>query len=322
MFKRTSLAFMLSISAVMANSAIAQTTVRIGYAVPQTSHYGAGANAFCATLEAETQGRYVCQQFPNAALGNERAMVEAVQLGTQEIAFVSSGTVGSFVPDMRVVDIPFLFRDTAHARAVLDGQVGQELLDLFPSRGLMALAWGENGFRHITNSKRPINEPADLRGLKLRTMENRIHIDSFTALGAMPTPMAWPEVYTSLQLGAIDGQENPLSILLSARIWEVQQHVSLTSHVYSPTLLLASPAFWQSLSAADQQALRNAAKAGVAAQRQRVDEEDRAAVATLEQQGMQVARPDVTPFREALAPVFAELAKTYGDLIARIQSVQ
>lgn len=322
MFKKTSLALVMGFSALFTAPSMAQTTVKIGYAVAHNSHYGAGADAFCETLKAETAGRYVCQQFPNATLGNEREMAESVQIGALDVAYISSGTVGNFVPEMRVVDIPFLFRDYDHARKVMDGPVGQGLLEAFPEKGLIALAWGENGFRHLTNNAKPINQPSDLSGLKLRTMENKIHIDSFRALGALPTPMAWPEVYTALQQGTIDGQENPLAILLTAKMWQVQKYLSLTSHVYSPTLLLASPTLWESMSKEDQQALKKAGQAAAKAQRDRVDQDDAAAVALLEKEGMTVSRPDSKPFSDALEPVFADLAKTYGDTIKKIQNTQ
>lgn len=309
-------------SALLCTTAFAQKTVKIGYAVARDSHYGAGAEAFCKTLETGTTGRFKCSHAPNATLGNEREMVEAAQIGSLDVAFVSSGTVGNFVPDVRVLDIPFLFRDYAHARTTLDGEVGKKLLAAFPSKGLIAMAWGENGFRHITTSRKEVNKPSDLGGVKLRTMENRVHVDSFRALGALPTPMAWPEVYTALQQGTIDGQENPLAILVTAKLWQVQKHLALTGHVYSPTLLIASPALWGTLSADDRNAFLAAAKAGSQAQRARVTEEDQRAIALLEKEGMTVSRPDTTAFRAALAPTFSQHKKTYGPTLAAIQDVR
>lgn len=303
-------------------AAHAQQLVKIGYAVSRDSHYGAGADAFCDTLEKGSANRFKCSQAPNATLGNEREMVESAQIGSLDVAFVSSGTVGNFVPDIRVLDVPFLFRDTEHARATLDGAVGQKLLAAFPAKGLIAMAWGENGFRHLTTSRREIRAPADLANIKLRTMENRVHVESFRALGALPTPMAWPEVYTALQQGTIDGQENPLSILVTAKLWQVQKHLALTSHVYSPTLLIASPALWSKLNAADRQLFMGAAKAGAAAQRERVTREAQTAVALLEKEGMAITRPDTAEFRKALAPTFKKFEAQFGSDIASIQRVQ
>jgi TRAP-type C4-dicarboxylate transport system substrate-binding protein len=146
-------------------AAQAQTVLKIGYATTATSHYGVGTSAFCEELEKATQNRYKCQQFPAGALGGEREMVEAVQLGTLDLVNTSAGPVGNFVPEVKVVDIPFLFRDYEHARKVLDGPIGQDLLNKFPSKGLVALGWTEIGFRHMTNYKLPIVKPADAAGL-------------------------------------------------------------------------------------------------------------------------------------------------------------
>lgn len=305
-----------------AATAQAQNTIKIGYAVSNNSHYGAGADAFCASLERATENRYKCQQFPNATLGNEREMVESAQIGALDVAFVSSGTVGNFVPDIRILDIPFLFRDSAHAHHTLDGEIGQSLLAKFPSKGLVAMAWGENGFRHITTNNKAINQPSDLANIKLRTMENRVHIESFKALGALPTPMAWPEVYTALQQGTIDGQENPLSILVTSKLWQVQTHLALTGHIYSPTLMIASPATWSKLSKEDQAAFMQAAKDGAAAQRQRVSDEAKTAVALLESEGMTVTQPTSSDFQAALEPTFKKFATTFGQALTDIQAVQ
>lgn len=303
-------------------TAQAQKVVKIGYAVSRDSHYGAGADAFCAHIEKQSSARFKCSQAPNATLGNEREMVEAAQIGALDVAFVSSGTVGNFVPDIRVLDVPFLFRDYAHARSTLDGDIGNKLLAAFPAKGLIAMAWGENGFRHITTSSRAIAKPQDLANVKLRTMENRVHVDSFKALGALPTPMAWPEVYTALQQGTIDGQENPLSILVTAKLWQVQKHLSLTGHVYSPTLLIASPALWKSLNADDQKMFTAAARAGAQAQRARVTAEDQTAIALLEKEGMTVSRPDNAAFRDALAPTFKKFDASFGPALAAIRAAR
>lgn len=305
-----------------ATTAHAQKTIKIGYAVSHDSHYGAGADAFCAEIEKRTAARYKCSQAPNATLGNEREMVESAQIGSLDVAFVSSGTVGNFVPEIRVLDVPFLFRDYAHARATLDGDIGKKLREKFPSKGLIAMAWGENGFRQLTTTRREINKPSDLANLKLRTMENRVHIESFRALGALPTPMAWPEVYTALQQGTIDGQENPLPILVTAKLWQVQKHLALTSHIYSPTLLLASPAMWNKLSAEDKVSFLAAAKIGAEAQRARVTKEDQSAIGQAEKEGMKVTHPDTAEFRAAMAPAFKSFEAQFGPAIKAIQAVK
>ena len=180
-----------------------------------------------------TNGAYKFKQFPASALGGERELIEGLQLGTVEAAIVSTGALSNFTRRGRGGH-SFLFRDTQHARAVMDGAFGQELLAKFQKRGLVALAWGEQGFRHLSNNKHAVNSVADLKGLKIRVTENPVHITAFRTLGASPTPMSWPEVIGALQQGTIDGQENPISVLSSAKLWQVQKHLTLTSHVYAP----------------------------------------------------------------------------------------
>ena len=172
-------------------SAAAQTTMRINISVAQNSHQGVGIDTFAREVEKRTGGRYKIQTFYSGALGAERESIEAVQLGTQELTLTSTGPVPNFVPETRILDIPFLFRDKAHARAVLDGPIGQEMLGKFDSKGFKALAWAENGVRHMTNSKRPVNSPDDLKGLKMRTMENPVHVTAYKGLGIVTTPMAF-----------------------------------------------------------------------------------------------------------------------------------
>ena len=247
------------------------------------------------------------------SLGGERESIEAVQLGTQELTFSSTGPVPNFVPEARILDIPFLFRDKAHARAVLDGPIGQDMLKAFEPKGFKALAWAENGFRHMTNSKRPVNGPEDLKGLKMRTMENPVHVAAYKGFGIITTPMAFPEVFTALQRGTVDGQENPLSVIMAAKFDQVQKYLTLTGHVYSPCIFLMNKAAFDKLAPADQQAFLAAAAEGAKANRARVDEDDAKGVAELRAKGMQVVdHPDKARFQAALTPVYAEFEKQFG----------
>lgn len=298
--------------------------IKLGYALAQTSHYGAGAIAWAEAVEKETRGRITFRHFPSSALGGERDMVEGVRIGTVEAVIVSTGTLGNFVPEVGVTDIPFLFRDLGHARAVLDGPIGEEILGKFPARGLMALAWGEQGFRHLTNGKHPVNKPEDMRGLKIRTMENTVHMTAFRALGAAPTPMAWPEVISALQTGTIDGQENPISVIESAKLSQVQKHLTLTGHVYSPTVFLVSASLWNKLSAEEKIAIRQGARAGSVAMRKFVDDTERKGVENLRGAGMQiVSLSDKSAFQAALAPAYEQYYKQYGKaLIDRIANAK
>jgi tripartite ATP-independent transporter DctP family solute receptor len=196
---------------------------------------------------------------------------------------------------------------------VLDGPIGQDLLAKFETKGIKALGWAENGFRHMTNNKRPVNTPDDLKGLKMRTMENPVHIAAYKGFGIVPTPMAFTEVFTALQQGTVDGQENPLSVITAAKFEQVQKHLSLTGHVYSPAVILMSKAAFDKLSADDKKHFMDAAAEGIKANRARVDDDDAKGVADLKSKGMQVVEVDKSKFQTALTPVFAEFNKQFGQ---------
>lgn len=304
--------------------AAAQTSMKSSISIAQNSHQGIGVDVFAKEVEKRTQGRIKIQNFYSGSLGGERESIEAVQLGTQELTFTSTGPVPNFVPEARIFDIPFLFRDKAHARAVLDGPIGQAMLAKFEAKGFKALAWGENGVRHMTNSKRAVNSPDDLKGLKMRTMENPVHIAAYKGFGIVPTPMAFPEVFTALQQGTVDGQENPLSVIMAAKFDQVQKHLSLTGHVYSPCVMLMSKAAFDKLSAADKTAFMEAAKEAVKANRARVDEDDAKGVAELKSKGMSVVENlDKVKFVAVLGPVNAEFEKQFGKAeIDKIRAVK
>lgn len=299
--------------------------IKLGYALGANSHFGAAAKAWADHIEKQTGGALVVKHFGSSALGGERELVEGLQLGTVEAAILSTGTLSNFVPDVGVVDVPFLFRNTAHARAVLDGAIGQEILSKFERRGLVALAWGEQGFRHLTNNKISVKAAADVKGLKIRVTENQTHIAAWRRLGAAPTPMAWPEVIGALQQGTIDGQENPISVISSAKLWEVQKHLTLTAHVYAPMVLAVSAQTWGSLSEAQKKALSEGARAGGLASRAFVDEVEKRGVEQARAGGMTVVETvDQAAFRATLEPTYKEYAKKFGqkqlDAIAAVEA--
>ena len=316
---------MLSLGlALLAGAASAQTVLKIGYATSKESHYGVGATVFCDEIEKGTQGRYKCQQFPNSSLGGEREQIEAVQLGTQDLTNTSTGPLGNFLPEAKIFDIPFLFRDYDHARHTMDGPIGQEVLKKLQTKGLIGLAWTENGFRHMTNNKRPIVHAADASGLKLRTMENKVHMEGYKSFGLLPTPMPFPELFTALQQGTVDGQENPIPVILSSKFSQVQKYLSMTGHVYSPAVLLLSPNVWNKLSDADKKVFLEAGAKAAAAQRKKVNDDEASGIAQLKKDGMQVVeKVDGESFRKAVAPAYAGFAKEFGaDKIAAIQAVK
>jgi len=321
--KLKAIASAIGVAAALTLSQGAWAQMKISISVAQNSHQGIAIDTLAKEVEKRTNGRIKIQPFYSGSLGGERESIEAVQLGTQELTFTSTGPVPNFVPEARILDIPFLFRDKAHARAVLDGPIGQEMLAKFEAKGFKALAWGENGVRHMTNNKRAVNAPEDLKGLKMRTMENPVHIAAYKGFGIVTTPMAFPEVFTALQQGTVDGQENPLSVIMAAKFEQVQKHLSLTGHVYSPAIFLMNKAAFDKLSVADKQVFLDAAKEAVKANRARVDEDDAKGVAELRSKGMQVIDVDKAKFVSALGPVNAEFEKQFGKAnIDRIRAVK
>ena len=291
----------------------AQVIMRNSISIAQNSHQGNGIDVLAQEVEKGTNGRIIIKNFFSGSLGGERESIESVQLGTQELTGTSTGPIPNFVPAVKILDIPFLFRDKAHARAVLDGPIGQALLKEFDSKGFKALAWSENGVRHMTNNKRPINLPDDLRGLKMRTMENPVHVAAYKGFGIITTPMAFPEVFTALQQGVVDGQENPLSVIMAAKFEQVQKYMTLTAHVYSPALLLMNKASFDKLSPADQKVFLDAAKLAAAATRARVDKDDASGVTELRSKGMSIIETfDKSAFVAKLAPVFTQFEKEFG----------
>jgi len=257
-------------------SASAQQPIVIGHALSPTSHYGLGADPFIAKLEELSGGAITGTQAPAGQLGGERDMIEGLQIGSLDVVITSTGPLGNFVPKIYALDLPFLFRDYDHARAVLVGEIGQELLAKIDENNLVGLAWSENGFRHVRNSQRPVRTPADLEGLKLRTMENKVHMEAFSQI-----PMAFPELFTALQQGVVDSQENPVTVIAASKLREVQGHVSLTGHVYSPVAVLASPILIDGLTDEQKGWLDEAAKASAVAKRAEVNRLEDTGVALL-----------------------------------------
>ena len=309
----------------LSTAALAQQEIVIGHSLSPTSHYGVGAQAFIDTLTELSGGEWTGTQAPAGQLGGERDMIEGLQIGSLDVVITSTGPLGNFVPEVYALDLPFLFRDYDHARKTLDGEIGQELLDKIGENQLVGLAWSENGFRHVTNAQRPVRTPEDLQGLKLRTMENRVHMAAFEGMGAAPTPMAFPELFTALQQGVVDGQENPVTVITASKFWEVQDYVSLTGHVYSPAVVLASPILFDGLSEEEQGWFMEAAKASAEATRAEVNRLEEAGVALLRENGMEVITDiDKAPFAELAAESsYSVYTDQYGsEMIDRIRAVE
>jgi tripartite ATP-independent transporter DctP family solute receptor len=312
-----------ALAAVHLPSAIAGTkqTLKIGYILAKNSQLGAGATVFADEIARRTQGRYRIEQYPNAELGGEVEMMKGVQLGTIDLAFITGAPMPSFVPEIGVFGIPFLIRDADHAHAVLDGPIGDALLAKFAAKGMIALAWGENGMRHLTNSKHPVVTPDDLKGLKLRVPQSDTMVAGFKALGADPSQLAFPEVYGALQTGRFDGQENPIATIVASKFNQVQKYLTMSGHIYDPAVFLMSKDVYEEMSTADRAAFVEAARLGGEASRKFAAEAEAQGVAHLQQQGMQVVTAiDKGKFAAAMAPAMPAFEQKYGvDMIARIR---
>ncbi len=273
----------------LAPPAMAQTrTIKFAFQNQKEHPQAMGAQKFAELVAARSGGNMKVKLFPGGTLGGDLQTVSALQGGTLEMTVLNAGLLAGQVKDFEMLDFPFLFNNAKEADAVVDGALGRKLLAKLSDKGLIGLGYWDLGFRNITNSKRPIAKLQDLAGLKLRVVQTPIYIDLFKELGANAVPMPFPELYTALEQKAVDGQENPVTVIVTSKFYEVQQHITLTRHIYNPQALLISKKFWDKLSEAENKILREAAVAATAYQRQlsRAKEDD--AIETLRKNGMQV----------------------------------
>jgi len=300
------------------------TTLNLGFVGGPKAPEAIAMAQFADEVKEKTDGRIAIRLQGGGALGGDREVIEGVQIGTVDMTVVSTSIVVNFAPDFAIFDIPFLFRDFDHAQAVLDGPIGKELLDGLPDKGLVGLAFGGMGFRELTNNTRPVKEPADVQGLKIRTQQNEMHIAVWKALGVLPTPMAIPEVYTALQQGVVDGQENPVGAIINNRFGEVQKYISMTDHAFTPLVLLIAPATYDALSDADKAVFATAAKNAMARNRKEVEAVLTTGLETLKSQSMTVVTDvDKAAFRKQLDGLYADFAKRFGaDRLAAINETK
>lgn len=304
-------------------SAQAVRTLRMTYLYAAESQLGAGSTAMAEEVAKRTGGRIRIEQFPDAALGGDANMLKGVQLGSIDLAFVTGSYLPDVVPETDLLQMPFLFRNITHAHAAMDGAPGQEFLKRMATKDLVPLAWGENGLRHISNSKRAITTPEDLKGLKLRLPQSDVIVLGFKALGAETGVLALPKLYDALQTGQFDGEENPIATMLSSNLQKVQKFLTLSGHVYSPAVIVMSPDAHDELSAEDKAIFADAAKLGAQASRDYAARAEKSGVATMQQAGMQVVvEIDRARFAAAMASATPEYEKRFGrDLIERFRVV-
>ena len=294
---------------------IQERVIRFGH-LNNTDHpVSMGVKRFAELVAAKSGGKMKIAMFPGGVLGNDQANVSALQGGTLEMVVLNSGILASQAKEFGVFDFPFMFATPQEADAVVDGPFGKMMHAKLEAKGIVGLAYWELGFRSITNSRRPINKVDDIAGLKLRVIPNAINVDWVKALGANPTPLPFPEVYAALDQKAIDGQENPATVIAANKFYEVQKYLVLSNHQYNPQSLIFSKKVWDTLSAGDRKILADAGVEAGKYQRQVAREAAGTALDTLKKNGMQVtelAPAELAKFREAMKPVIAKHSEVVG----------
>ena len=285
--------------------------------------YTIGCNKFAELVKKGTDGHVTIEIYDSGTLGNENDIIEQVQMGSIQFGLVASAPFANTIPEMYVFDLPFLFANRPAAYKVLDGDIGKNILAKLDSQNMIGLGWWENGFRHVSNSKHKVVVPADLKGLKIRTMENKIHMASFNAMGAIATPMAWSEVFTALQQGTMDGLENSPVIYATNAFYEVQKYLSLTGHFYSPSVFFCNKETFKSLPEKYQKVILSAEKEARDFERKTHEDLDNSSIKVLKDHGMEITEVDKAVWRKSCESVYKENRdKIGGKLIDDILSVK
>ncbi len=289
--------------------------IRFGYGLNEVSNQGRAAKVFADAVEKASGGKMKVRAIGAAALGPDVQMQQALIGGAQEMMVGSTATLVGITKEMALWDTPFLFSNAKEADQLLDGPVGDKIRDKLQEKGLVGLVYWENGFRNLTNSKRPVNRVEDLEGIKLRVMQNNVFLTSFNTLGANAVPMAFSELFGALETKTVDGQENPFNTILSSKFYEVQKYMTVTNHVYSPWIVLVSKKWWDQLSKDEQKILMDAAKTSRDFERKDTREEASKAVDDLKAKGMQVndlPAAEADRMRNKLTRVYASIGASVG----------
>lgn len=299
-------------------------TIKVGHIAPPEHSYTKGLEAFAEAVEERTDGRVKFEIFGDGQLGGEREIIEQVQLGSLDLTVVTAGPLGSFVPQFSVLEMPFLFEDVEHAYEVLDGEIGQELMEMIDQQaGVKTLGIWENGMRHVVNNKHAVHSPDDMKGLVMRTVENDLYLETYKALGADPTPIAFPEAYTSVQQGVVDGQDLSYGVMVTTKMYEVQDYLTENMLYYAAAPLFMNQDTYNSLPEDIQEIFVDAGKEFTQVQReinQSMEEEQKQ---FLIDEGIEIYEPseeEMEAFRKAVEPVYEKLSDQFGDMVERIQN--
>ncbi len=298
-------------------------TIKLAHVVNEKDPYHITALKYKEVVEAKSQGKIKVEVYPNASLGDERALIEGMQMGTVHAGVITNGPIGNFLPELAVFEMPFLFASEEEVYKVLDGPVGQKMLAQFDKINLKGLAFAERGFRNLTNSKRPVRTPADIVGLKIRVMENPVFIDTFKALGANAVPMAWTEALTALQQKTIDGQENPVNVVYAFKLQETQKYFSMTKHTYSPATIVMSKKFFDSFDKTSQEILIQAAKESAQYVRKWGADQMAEQFKVVQAGGMEIIRDvDSKAFQAAVKPVYDKYGAKFDSWLKEIEEAK
>ncbi len=305
-----------------AKPAAGPQTIKLAHVVNEKDGFHIAALKFKELVEARTKGAVKVEVFPNASLGDERTLIEGMQIGTIAMGVITNGPVANFLPEIAAFEMPFMFASPEEAYKVLDGPVGQKVLAKLDAINLKGLAYAERGFRNLTNSKKVVKTPADMAGLKIRVMENPVYIDTFKTLGTNAVPMAWTEALTALQQGTIDGQENPVNVIYSFKLNETQKYLTMTKHSYAPALFLMSKKVFGSFNKETQDILVKAAQEAAVHERKWNAEQMTEQLKALKEKGMQITEPDTAAFQAAVKPVYDKYGPKFGTLLEDINKAK
>jgi len=305
----------LTLSFATAAQDIKPRLIRFGYGLNEQSNQGRAVRMFAEQVEKNSGGKMKIRAVGASALGSDVQMQQALMGGAQEMMSGSTATLVGITKEMALWDTPFLISNAKEADTLLDGPIGEKIKAKLEEKGLVGLVYWENGFRNLTNNKRPVKKMEDLDGVKLRVMQNNVYLDSFKMLGANAVPMAFSELFSALETNTVDGQENPYNTILSSKFYEVQKYLTVTNHVYSPWIVMVSKKYWDQLSRDEKKVLMDAAKASREFERKDTRDEASRAMADLKAKGMQVNELDMAEasrMRNKLTRVYAQIGASVG----------
>jgi len=316
-FKTLALAAtVLAALAAPASAQIKEHMFKVGIGLSEDHPQALAVKHFAEQLAAKSGGKMTAKLFASGSLGNDVSMTSALRGGTLEMTIPDSSTLMSLIKPFGVLNLPLTFNNEQEADAVLDGPFGQKLQAMLPDKGLIGLGFWENGFRHVTNSRRPIHKADDLAGLKLRVIQSPLFLDTFNALGTNATPMPFTELYTAMEQSAVDGQENPPATILASKFYEVQKHLVLSRHMYSAWVLLMSKKTWDGLSAQEQKIVQDAAREATVYERKTIRAFSETALGELKKAGMQITElpaAEQAKLRAKLQPVLTKYGREFGE---------